>query len=301
MGALAPAGRVRVDCHLHTVASGDAVLTLDQLAERARQTGLDVVCITDHNVTTAAVQATERDLGVRVVVGEEIRTPDGDVIGLFLTERIPYVLPLAEVIARIKAQGGLVYVPHPFDRGRSSLGRVLPGLCAERAVDIIEVFNAKISDPTLNHQAADLAGRFDLPGGAGSDAHDAPGVGAAYLEMPDFDGPAGFLAALADAQLTGEFRDHAVRYPRRSVLPRPRCGVTPRARIASRTTSLSAPSPLRLSGDGQRGARVLGERQCLLREPGARDGVGQDRVGLEAPERIEGLEGRAGTARPSRD
>jgi predicted metal-dependent phosphoesterase TrpH len=215
MGIVAPAGRVRVDCHLHTVASGDAVLTLDELAERARETGLDVVCITDHNVTTAAVQAAERDLGVRVVVGEEIRTPDGDLIGLFLTERIPYVLPLAEVIGRIKAQNGLVYVPHPFDLARSSLGRVLPVLCAEGAADIIEVFNAKISDPALNLQAAGLAARFALPGAAGSDAHDAPGVGAAYLEMPDFDGPAGFLAGLADARVTGEFREHAPRYPRR--------------------------------------------------------------------------------------
>ncbi len=177
-----------------------------------------MVCITDHNVTTGAAQATERDLGVRIVVGEEIRTPDGDVIGLFLTERIPYVLPLAEVIGRIRAQQALVYVPHPYDLTRSSLGRVLPGLCADGAVDIVEVFNAKIRDGTLNRQAADLATAFDLPGGAGSDAHDAPGVGAAYLEMPDFDGPAGFLTALSDAQLTGEFRDHAVRYPRRSGL-----------------------------------------------------------------------------------
>ena len=96
---------------------------------------------------------------MRVVVGEEIRTPDGDVIGLFLTERIPYVLPLAEVIGRIKAQGGLVYVPHPFDLARSSLGRVLPGLCAEGAVDIIEVFNAKIADQGAQRQAADLAAR----------------------------------------------------------------------------------------------------------------------------------------------
>jgi predicted metal-dependent phosphoesterase TrpH len=218
MGLVAPAGRVRVDCHLHTVASGDAVLTLEELADRARQTGLDVVCITDHNVTTAAVQAAERDLGVRIIVGEEIRTPDGDLIGLFLTERIPYVLPLAEVIGRIKAQHALVYVPHPFDLARSSLGRVLPGLCAEQAVDVIEVFNAKVADPALNQQAADLARAFGLPGGAGSDAHDPPGVGAAYLEMPDFDGPAGFLAALAEAELTGEFRDHAVRYPRRPEL-----------------------------------------------------------------------------------
>src|ERR1700744_2404096 len=137
------AGWVRVDCHLHTVASGDSVLNVEELAERARQAGLDAVFITDHNVTHAATAAVERDLGLRVIVGEEVRTPDGDVIGLFLTERVPYVLPLAEVIGLIRGQGGLVYVPHPFDPVRSSLGRVLPGLCAAGAADIIEVFNAK--------------------------------------------------------------------------------------------------------------------------------------------------------------
>jgi predicted metal-dependent phosphoesterase TrpH len=210
-----PAGWVRVDCHLHTVASGDSVLTVEERAGRARQAGLDVVCVTDHNVTHAAVAAAERDLGVRVIVGEEVRTPDGDVIGLFLTERIPYVLPVAEVVGLIRDQGGLVYAPHPFDLGRSSLGRVLPGLCAAGSVDVIEVFNAKVADQALNDEAARLAARFALPGGAGSDAHDAPGVGAAYLEMPDFDGPASFLAALADARVTGEYRDHAPRYPRR--------------------------------------------------------------------------------------
>jgi hypothetical protein len=209
-----PAGWVRVDCHLHTVASGDSVLTVEELADRARQAGLDAVCVTDHNVTAAAVAAAERDLGVRVIVGEEIRTPDGDVIGLFLTERVPYVLPLAEVVGLIRGQGGLVYAPHPFDPVRSSVGRVLRGLCAAGAVDVIEVFNAKVADQSLNDQAARLAREFGLPGGAGSDAHDAPGVGAAYLEMPDFDGPVSFLAALADARVTGEYRDHAPRYPR---------------------------------------------------------------------------------------
>ena len=92
---------------------------------------------------------------------------------------------------------------------------MLPGLCAAGDVDVIEVFNAKIADQSLNARAAGLATEFSLPGGAGSDAHDAPGVGAAYLDMPDFDGPASFLAALADARVTGEFRDHAPRYPRR--------------------------------------------------------------------------------------
>src|SRR5271166_284837 len=213
--AAASAGWVRVDCHLHTVASGDAVLTLEQLAERARQVGLDVVCITDHNVTSAAITATERDLGVRIIVGEEIRTPEGDVIGLFLTERIPYVLPLAEVTGLIRAQGGLIYLPHPFDPGRSSLGAVAEELCAEGRADVIEVFNAKVDDQERNRQAAELAARFGLPGGAGSDAHDPEGIGAAYLTMPDFDGPADFLAALPLAKITGEYRPHAPRYARR--------------------------------------------------------------------------------------
>lgn len=208
-------GRVRVDCHLHTSVSGDAVTTLDELAARVEQEQLDVVCITDHNVTSAAVAAVERDIGARVIVGEEIRTREGDVIGLFLTERIPYVLPLAEVTRLIRAQGGLIYLPHPFDPGRSSLGPVAEQLCANGLADIIEVFNAKIADPALNLQAAELATRYGLPGGVGSDAHDPDGIGAAYLEMPDFDGPSEFLTRLASAEITGEHRPHAVRYARR--------------------------------------------------------------------------------------
>ena len=218
-GTRAPSGQVRMDCHLHTVASGDAVLTVEQLASRARQAGLDVVCVTDHNLTSAAVAAAEAaargDLDLRVIVGEEIRTPAGDVIGLFLTERIPYVLPLPEVIARIRDQGGLVYVPHPFDPVRSSVGRVLPELCAAGDVDVIEVFNAKVDDQALNDKAAAVAAEYGIPVAAGSDAHDADGVGAAYLDLPDFDGPAGLLAALADARIAGEYRPHAPRYPRR--------------------------------------------------------------------------------------
>jgi predicted metal-dependent phosphoesterase TrpH len=216
-----PAGLIRVDCHLHTAASGDSVLTVDELAARAKETGLDAVFVTDHNVTAAAADAAARDIGVRVIVGEEVRTPHGDIIGLFLTERIPYVLPLPEVIARIRSQRALVYVPHPFDPARASIGRTeagntLTALCSAGGADIIEVFNAKTADQAHNEQAARLAERFGLPGGAGSDAHDAPGVGAAYLEMPDFDGPASFLGALTSARVVGEYRDYAPRYPRPS-------------------------------------------------------------------------------------
>jgi predicted metal-dependent phosphoesterase TrpH len=207
---------IRVDCHLHTALSGDAVTTIDELAERVEQEQLDVVFITDHNVTAAAVAAAERGIGARVIVGEEIRTTEGDVIGLFLADRVPYVLPLGEAIAQIRERGGLVYLPHPFDPGRSTLKpAVSERLCADGIADIVEVFNAKIEDQDCNRQAAMLAARYDLPGGAGSDAHDPDGIGAAYLEMPDFDGPAEFLIALRQATITGEYRPHAIRYARR--------------------------------------------------------------------------------------
>jgi predicted metal-dependent phosphoesterase TrpH len=207
---------IRVDCHLHTALSGDAVTTIDELAERVEQERLDVVFITDHNVTAAAVEAAERGIGARVIVGEEIRTQDGDVIGLFLTDRVPYVLPLGEAIAKITERGGLVYLPHPFDPGRSTLKPAISErLCAEGIADVVEVFNAKIEDQEHNRQAALLAERFGLPGGAGSDAHDPEGIGAAYLEMPDFDGPADFLTALRQATVVGEYRPHAIRYARR--------------------------------------------------------------------------------------
>ena len=213
---------VRVDCHLHTVASGDAITTLDQIAERAAAERIDVVCITDHNETSAAMHAAANWAGpLRVIVGEEIRTQAGEIIGLFLTERIPYVLPALEVVARIRAQGGVVYLPHPFDAARGSLGAAAERLCADGMADVVEVFNAKIADPArvFNRRAAELAARYGLPGGAGSDAHDPDGIGAAYLEMPDFDGPREFLTQLALAEITGEYRPHAVRYARRPAAP----------------------------------------------------------------------------------
>jgi predicted metal-dependent phosphoesterase TrpH len=180
--------------------------------------GIGVVCITDHNVTAAAeAAAARRDLGVRVVVGEEIRTSEGDLIGLFLTQRVPYVLPAAEAASLVRAQGGLVYLPHPFDPGRSSLRAAAELLCSAGLADVVEVFNAKVADQSLNERAALLAARFGLPGAAGSDAHDPQGIGAAYVDMPDFDGPAGFLAALRLATVTGEYRPHAPRYARRNV------------------------------------------------------------------------------------
>jgi predicted metal-dependent phosphoesterase TrpH len=208
-----PPGWVRVDCHLHTARSGDAVTTLEQLADRVERTGLDVVCITDHHAIDAATEALGRDLGVRVVVGEEIRTPVGELIGLFLTERIPYVLPVDEVVARIKEQGGVVYAPHPFDPVRAGVREtVLRRLCESGQLDVVEAFNAKIEDDDHNLAAGRVARDYGLPVAAGSDAHDPPGVGAAWVEMPDFDGPDEFIRALSNGQLVGEYRPHALRF-----------------------------------------------------------------------------------------
>jgi predicted metal-dependent phosphoesterase TrpH len=205
--------RVRVDCHLHTVHSGDAVTTVERLAARVREERLDVVCVTDHHTLAGAHEALAREIGARVVVGEEIRTHAGEIIGLFLTERVPYVLPLEEAAGRVRAQGGLVYAPHPFDASRTSLGAEgLERLRAMGALDVVEVFNAKITDEEDNRRAARFAAGHGLPGAAGSDAHDPHGIGAAYLDMPDFDGPGDFMAALREAHLHGEFREHAA-YP----------------------------------------------------------------------------------------
>ncbi|MEV5323267.1 CehA/McbA family metallohydrolase [Nonomuraea sp. N2-4H] len=207
-----PAGWVRVDCHVHTVASGDAVTTLDLLAERVAAHRIDVVCLTDHNHLAGTAEELSRAVGCRVVPGEEIRTGWGELLGLFLTERVPYVLPAREAIRRIRAQGGLVCAPHPYDPERSGLGDRLEELCRDGLIDAVEVFNAKIEDQEHNRAALRAARAYRLPGTVGSDAHDPDGIGAAYMEMPDFDGPRAFLEALHRARRYGEYRAHAPRY-----------------------------------------------------------------------------------------
>jgi predicted metal-dependent phosphoesterase TrpH len=205
-----PPGTVRVDMHSHTCYSGDAVTTLDELAERVESSGIDVLCVTDHHAIKGAQEAIARDIGCRIVVGEEVKTRAGEIIGLFITERVPHGLAPEETIGRIRDQGGIVYVPHPFDPVRHALREtVLRLLCADGAIDTLEVFNAKVSLDHLNRRAADLAEETGLPGGAGSDAHDPAAIGAAYVEMPDFDGPREFLDRLQAGRIVGHRFDRA--------------------------------------------------------------------------------------------
>lgn len=200
-------GWVRVDLHCHTMWSGDATTTPDELAEAVADAGIDVLCITDHSTINGAVALAGR-LPCRVVVGEELRTAAGEVIGLFLQERLPFGLDAPAAAARIRAQGGLVYVPHPFDAMRHHLRRAqLDALVAAGLVDAVEVRNAKTSLEHLNDEAAAYASAHGLAAGAGSDAHVPEAIGAAYVEMPDFDGPASFLAALGDGVVVGHHAD----------------------------------------------------------------------------------------------
>jgi predicted metal-dependent phosphoesterase TrpH len=196
---------IDVDLHMHTDHSHDCVTPVDVLLATARERGLGAIAVTDHNEISGALAARAKaaEYGVKVIVGEEVKTADqGEVIGLFIEEKIPRGLTLEETIADIKRQGGLVYVPHPFDRLHS-----VPDyehlLAVVDDVDAIEVFNPRIAIPAFNEEAVRFAGKYRIVGGAGSDAHVAQGLGEVRIKMRDFDGPEEFLESLRDADITG--------------------------------------------------------------------------------------------------
>lgn len=201
------AGTVRVDLHTHTMWSGDSTTTPDEFAAAATASGLDVVCITDHNAVAGAMELRDR-LDCRVIVGEELRTAAGEIIGLFLTERIPIGVGHLDAAKAIRDQGGVVYIPHPFDPMRRNMSEsALYELAEADLIDAVEVLNAKTSLASLNRRAAEFASEFGIVGGAGSDGHVPDALGAAFVEMPDFDGPMEFLASLAAGQVVGHHWD----------------------------------------------------------------------------------------------
>jgi predicted metal-dependent phosphoesterase TrpH len=202
-------GWVRVDLHSHTMWSGDSTTTPDEIAEAVHAAGIDVLCITDHNAVAGA-QRLRSELDCRVVIGEELRTTAGEVIGLFLTERVPMGMPPLQTAQAIRDQGGVVYIPHPFDPMRRNLSETaLIELTEAGFVDAIEVLNAKTSLASLNQRARDFATAHGLRAGAGSDAHVPLAIGAACVDMPDFDSPTAFLAALEQGQILGHHWDEA--------------------------------------------------------------------------------------------
>jgi predicted metal-dependent phosphoesterase TrpH len=202
-----PSGWVQVDFHTHTYGSGDAVTTVEDFAAAVEAAGLDVVCVTDHNAVRVAhelVPLLDRDLGVRVIVGEEIKTHDGELIGLFLSERVSFGLPTAQAATAVRDQGGVTYVPHPIGpRSHAMAADDVTRLARAGLLDAVEVFNSRNPADSINAAAAALAVDLDLPGGVGSDAHYPEEIGAARLVMPDFDGPADMLVAMRAGRVVG--------------------------------------------------------------------------------------------------
>ncbi len=192
---------IDVDLHMHTDHSYDCATPVEVLLAEARTRGLGAIAVTDHNEISGALEAQAKADGVKVIVGEEVKTTDqGEVIGLFIEEKIPRGGTLEEVIAEIKRQGGLVYVPHPFDR-LHSVPDYLHLLNVLDRVDAIEVFNPRVAISEFNDEAVRFAAKYRIPAGAGSDAHVPQGLGSVRIRMRDFDGPEEFLESLRDADI----------------------------------------------------------------------------------------------------
>jgi predicted metal-dependent phosphoesterase TrpH/glycosyltransferase involved in cell wall biosynthesis len=193
---------VHVDLHMHTDHSPDCATPVDVLISSAERAGLGAIAVTDHNEISGALEARDRADGrVKVIVGEEVKTADqGEVIGLFIEDKIPRGMSLEQTIAEIRRQGGLVYVPHPFDRMHS-----VPDyehlLTVLDQIDAIEVFNPRVAFSSFNEEAARFAAKYRIVAGAGSDSHVAQGLGSVKIKMRDFDGPDEFLESLRDADI----------------------------------------------------------------------------------------------------
>jgi predicted metal-dependent phosphoesterase TrpH len=199
------AGRdwITIDLHLHTDWSHDCSIPAEDLLDHAEAIGLGGIAVTDHNVFGGALEAVELARGRDLVVipGEEVKTDNqGEVIGLFLEEEIPRGLSFADTVSAIREQGGLVYLPHPFDRlhaipDPATLHRHL----AE--IDVFEVYNARLLRDSFNDEALRFARKYRLLQGAGSDAHVLQGVGTGAVRMRRFEGPEEFLLSLSSAEI----------------------------------------------------------------------------------------------------
>ncbi|HKP89404.1 MAG TPA: glycosyltransferase [Thermoleophilaceae bacterium] len=198
---LAARDLIHVDLHMHTDHSHDCATPVERLLETAKERGLGAIAVTDHNEISGALEAERQADGIKVIVAEEVKTADqGEVIGLFIREKIPRGLTLDETIAEIRRQGGLVYVPHPFDRMHS-----VPDyehlLEVVEQIDAIEVFNPRVAMKSFNEEAARFAAKYRIVAGAGSDSHVPQGLGSVKIAMRDFDGPEEFLESLRDADI----------------------------------------------------------------------------------------------------
>jgi predicted metal-dependent phosphoesterase TrpH len=188
---------LRVDLHLHSEYSHDGKSSLEQLIARAGECGLDRLALTDHN-TFEGAERFVRIAPELAIAGEEVKTLEGEIIGLFITSRIPPYLAAEDAMDRIHAMGGLTYVPHPLDPHRAHFRAERMAELAPR-VDIIETYNAWC-DQRANRAAAELARELDKVGATGSDSHSADELGRSWMEMDGYTSPAEFLDSLRRAR-----------------------------------------------------------------------------------------------------
>ncbi len=192
-----------VDLHMHTEWSHDCSTGTADLLDHAESIGLGGIAVTDHNVFGGALEAVElaRGRDLAVIPGEEVKTDgQGEIIGLFLREEIPRGMSFADTVAAIREQGGVVYLPHPFDR----LHAIPDPATLHRHVheiDVLEVFNARLLRESFNDEALRFARKYRLLQGAGSDAHVLQGVGTGAVRMRRFHGPEEFLLSLRTAEV----------------------------------------------------------------------------------------------------
>jgi len=194
---------LKADLHVHTRYSEDSISSPEKIVQHCLKVGINCLAITDHDEISGAFEI-KRIAPFKVIVGEEILTSRGEIIGYFLTEKIPPRLSPEETVARIKAQGGLACIPHPFDRLRSgaklrndALDKILP------EIDLIEVFNSRTMLLRDTASALELAQKHGLPGTAGSDAHIVREVGSTYMEIPEFNDAEQFRQALKRGKVFG--------------------------------------------------------------------------------------------------
>ncbi len=228
-----------VDLHCHTSASFDCLSDPVKVARAAARRGITHLAITDHDRIDGALRAREgAPDGLTVIVGEEVRTTAGDLICLFLDAAVPPGLTPAETIALVREQGGLVGIPHPFDRHRSSMANVTADLEALGGlVDWVEAYNARVVFREGNERAAAFALRTGLAGVAVSDAHSILEVGVASTRVTgDPSTPSGLLRALATAEVQPGRAAYFVR------------GVTPFAKLVQRARGKGRVRPAPSSG-----------------------------------------------------
>jgi predicted metal-dependent phosphoesterase TrpH len=194
---------LKADLHIHTAYSMDCNTPLPQIIDRCLELGINCIAIADHGTIEGALKMQEM-APFPVIIAEEILTPHGEIMGMFLSKEIPSGTPVTETLSLIREQGGLVNIPHPYDTFRQSAldGPVLREIAGQ--IDLIEVFNARAVLKRDSTRARRFARKHSLPGSAGSDAHTPQEIGNAYVEMPEFNGKEEFLKALAAGKIYGQ-------------------------------------------------------------------------------------------------